>query len=262
MTHNYTLIKNFLPEASLERVIEGSKRTIKRFYDSHHLREHTAYFSDRSDNRESYAFSVAPDSSGKDLPFISTDLLAETSRQVAFLSTGIREHLEVSADTRLLLNFQIYKGNNKPVTKHFDGEYFDFKVNEDSTLHVNYGLRPKHVAVLVLHNDSEGGGTRLHYPDGSSEVIVGQAGDLLVFRNDILYHSVDELTGVATREDQILRMTIGWRSLEENVSLIYDGETKDGLDIASARRMHRTFLDNNWPSIYAEYVNVNKPAAF
>lgn len=262
MTTNYTLIKNFLDSSVLENYISGTKRIIRRFYDTHHLSTHSAYFSDQSENRESYAFAVWNGSEPSQLPAISPELFAETSRNVGVLNMKIREHLGVSDQTRLLFNIQMYKGNCKPVPVHFDGEYFNFQVQEDGKLKVNNGLRPEKVAVLVLANDSDGGGTRLHYPDGTSEVIVGQAGDLLVFDNQVLMHSVDELTGTTKRADGLLRMTIGWRSLEENTALIYEGEMRERVDIESARTLHRNYLSGEWKRVYEQYVRDGKLPAF
>lgn len=257
---NYTLIKNFVAKEALEPLIASCDRVIRNFYTPHHLQEHSAYLSDKSENRESYAFSVGNKNEG--LPVITNELLAESSRSVALLNQKISEHLEVTRDARLLLNFQLYYGNSKPVPKHFDGEYFDFEAGTDGNLKLNHGLRPKYVAVLVLANDSDGGGTRLHYADGSSEVVIGQPGDLLVFSNATVHHSVDELCGSVKRPDKRLRMTMGWRALEESTQLVQYGQNVGEVSPEHARTLHKEFLRERWPMQYAELVKGGKLPAF
>lgn len=262
MTQNYVLTKNFLDKNLLENYITSTKRIVKRFYNEHHLRNHSAYFSDQSENRESYAFNIWNGTDVSPLPSISNELIAESAKNLSYLNLKITENLGVSKDTRLLFNVQMYKGNCKPVPIHFDGEYFNFEVKEDGSLKINNGLRPEKVAVLVLANDSDGGGTRLHYPDGTSEVVIGEPGDLLVFDNSVLRHSVDELTGNVQRPDGLIRMTIGWRALEENTKLVYDGDTKYFVDIETARKLHQGYLVNQWPSVYDSFVKDGKLPAF
>lgn len=262
MSQNYTLIKGFLNSEGLENYISSTKRFVKRFYNEHHLKNHSAYFSDQSDNRESYGFTVWNGKETSSLPAISNELISEVARNISFLNLKIMEKLEVSDQTRLLFNVQMYKGNCKPVPQHFDGEYFDFEVQEDASLKINRALRSEKVAVLVLANDTDGGGTRLHYPDGFSEVVIGEPGDLLIFDNVLLNHSVDELVGTVKREDSLIRMTIGWRSLEEKTHLIYDGEMRGVSTIEDARNLHRDFLVNRWKQVYEQFAKDGKLPAF
>lgn len=262
MSHNYTLIKGFLDKSAIENVVAGAKRVVKRFYDQHHLKNHSAYFSDKSENRESYAFNVWLQNNPSLLPAIQNETFAEVSRHIASLNLKILPHLEVSDSTRLLFNVQMYSGFNKPVAKHFDGEYFDFEAKEDNSLFIKSALRPSKVAVLTLINDSQGGGTRLHYEDGSSEVVSGEPGDLLVFSNETLYHSVDELSGTVHRPDGLLRMIIGWRALEESTSLVENGQTVGRVSVETARMLHKDFLKDRWPDIYRSFVEEGKLPPF
>lgn len=251
----YTLYKNFVSRDFLDAYVDSTKRIIDTLYTEHNLRQHSAYFSDQSDNRESYAFSlwngvgaVPP------LPAFSGEQVSQLSRGVARLSLKMHEILGVPRDSRLMLNAQLYKGKNKPVTPHFDGEYFDFDVNpEDYSLNVRHALRPKKVAVLVLLNESEGGGTSLHGPNGTKHTVVGEPGDLLVFDNVNNLHSVDSLSGTSTRDDGLLRMTIGWRSLDGETVLIEDGQQLGEVTTDEARKIHYKFLAERWPSVYRSF---------
>jgi len=258
---NYELVKGFLQKSTLESYIQDIKRLISTYYTTEFLQSHAAYFSDKSENRESYAFAVMPGNRRIELPALSATQIQAVSKRLSTLNLKASEVLGVSPDSRLMLNVQIYRGNSKPVTRHFDGEYFDFSVQEDGSLNVVRGLRPERVAVCVLHNDSTGG-TRIHDKSGDSSVVVGEGGDLLIINNIDCLHSVDELRGESTRQDGILRMTVGWRSLEENVWEIRDGQTTKKIDAALARDMHRRFLSSDWPGIYADYVHNAKDSAF
>lgn len=257
----YELIKGFLNKDAIEFYIRDVKSLIDRFYTEYFLKEHIAYFSDQSENRESYAFAVSLDDNPPVLPALDPNLISQTSRRIATLNLKMSEILQVSRNSRLMLNVQIYRGNSKPVTKHYDGEYFDFFVDENGSLNIVSGLRPEKVAVCVLHNDSTGG-TRIHDSQGNSQVIVGETGDLLVFDNVNCLHSVDELVGTSTRDDGILRMTIGWRSLDENVFAIRQEKIGKKLSIAESRVLHKDFLRSQWPSIYRSYMLENKKKAF
>lgn len=263
MTQNYTLIKNFVSKESLENVIAGTKRVVKRFYDEHHIANHSAYFSDVSANRESYAFAVKNTDEYSPIPFIQTSTIAETSRQISLLNHKIPEFLGIKQDSRMLFNIQFYKGYNKPVAKHFDGELQKFTVNEDGSLNIQDAIRPQHVAVLTLINDVPGGaGTRIHFKDGTSQVIKAEAGDLLVFNNVECEHSVDSLEGEATRSDGLLRMTIGWRSLDSECVLWKDGQYAKHLTKEEADYIQRSWLHEVWPDMYKNYLESKQKVAF
>jgi hypothetical protein len=257
---HFKLYKQFLPAEALEPTIKATNRLIQRFYDEHHIAAHSAYFSDQTENRSSYAFSVWNQDFAPFLPAILTSTIAESSRSVALLNQKIGDYLGVSQNTRLLLNVQKYMKSSKPVPKHFDGEYFKFSV-EGEVLKPEKALRPQKVAVLVLCNDTDDGGTRLHLPDGSSQVVVGEPGDLLVFRNDVCFHSVDALEGSVKRPDGLLRMTIGWRALDESMSLYEDGAQSE-VTIDQARSLHTQWLSTEWPKMYRDYLNQKQDVAF
>lgn len=249
---SYHLYKNFVDKKFLEDYIQGTERIISAFYRDEFIREHSAYFSDKSENRESYAFALWNGLNEPSLPCFPAQSVFAHSKEIARLSLRMHEILEVPRDSRLLLNTQIYKGHNKPVTPHFDGEYLDFESDpETHQLTVNEALRPHKVAVLVLHNESEKGGTTLHGPDGREQTVVGEPGDLLVFDNLNFTHSVCSLQGKSTRGDAKLRMTIGWRALDSKVAFIKGGEIQnENLNSKESLTIHKEFLKHKWPDIF------------
>jgi hypothetical protein len=91
----------------------------------------------------------------------------------------------------------------------------------EKSIEVVRALYPRKVALLTLRNDCIGGGTRLHFRnkkrddnDASSEdstVVCCEAGDLLIFDNVNMEHSVDMLRakpGIKEGEN-IIRQIIG-----------------------------------------------------
>ncbi len=241
MTLRYILYKNFLSNQSLEAYINGTYKIIDRFYNEDHLREHSAYFSDEKPGRNSYAFNVWSASHPGDLPAIRTELIAECSPEIANLNYQILTYLNIpDLTTRLLFNIQLYHQANSPVSKHFDGEFQAFQVNEDNSLNIIDAIRPKYVAVLTLVNHTSSGGTRLFYSDGSSEVVSAEAGDLLVFDNIECEHGADSF--ISDQTDGLVRMTIGWRSLDYDCMLWQNGKLAGSLSANEANRIHQEWL--------------------
>lgn len=133
------------------------------------------------------------------------------------------------------------------MTRHFDGEFFDFSLGDDGALTVHQGVRPEVTALVTLKNDATGGGTRLFPLDGgASFVLAGKTGDLVTFDNVKYEHGVDELVGTAKAD--WLRYVIGWRPFEDRC-WYHDGEKPlRRLAVAEAASLHRKFLKDVWPA--------------
>lgn len=260
MSEFYRLYEDFYgDEFGRERIIKDTKRFIGRFYNVLNLQNHAAYFADVSDNRTSYAFIFCPENQS-DLPAIGLDHVAEVSRPLSVLTLELYKMLGLPNTSRVLFNIQMYKGDSKPVAKHFDGEFLEFNV-EGENLNIKRAIRPQQVAVLTLLNNTVDGGTRVHFDDEST-VIKGKAGDLLIFDNIKCHHSVDKLEGNGTvREDGLVRMTIGWRSIEDNCAL-YDNGNLQTADAETIRQVHREWLKTEWPKMFENYVTQHQKVAF
>ena len=290
----YRLIKNFVAANELERVIDEVFDYKKAFYTPENLKTHAAYLADTKPNRTSHAYAIAPftredyeklqevtdemmdvefyDGPLPVLPMgdwneCGNDCLVELGLQVT-------QELGLSSGNRVLFNVQEYYGGSEAVPMHNDGELLDFTVEGD-TLTIKKSIRPDEVAVLTLVNDTDSvaresffqsgpgafGGTRLHYKDGTSEVVRAEAGDLLIFKNSEVKHSVDPLSGTVKRADGLLRMTIGWRSLGEKCFY----EDHDGMlpvDRAQAEAITLKWYQNEWPTKWAAIEEASSKAAF
>jgi len=256
MEQKYQLIKGFLCKAFIEEYIEAIKKFNTQHYTESNLRNHSAYFSDKKPGRESYAYAVT--TSEDDLPHINLSY-GQTNR-LRRLSHQATQEMDLPAGGRLLMNAQMYYQSSTPVPRHFDGELLDFSVRPDNSLEIRKAIRSEKVAVLTLVNDTEGGGTRLFHEDGSSEVVVGEPGDLLIFENVSCLHGVDAFQAPEIkRNDGLVRMTIGWRSLDHNTFLWDAGKVVSSLNKAQADLMHKDFLCNQWPRQFEEF---NGKAAF
>jgi hypothetical protein len=199
---------------------------------------------------------------------------------------------------RLLFNMQQYWKASEPVPRHRDGEVFAAEIVHNERLSpasqlpdvetvdtaakpyacehagshdtfVKSALHPRLVTLITLQNDTEGGGTRLHYPDdeivaaptvrGNSVVVRAKAGDLLLFDNVTSEHSVDRLyprdhptchdsakLNDAEHQANCIRQLVGWRAMEEGCVHLHDGAMRD-VDYAAACRLQRHFLACTWP---------------
>jgi hypothetical protein len=246
----------FISKQECESLITECQDFSKRYYKEYYLEKHIAYFSDKKPGRSSYAFALHSVTGESDyrLPGLKPEELSE-----GILRNTERVEKELGLKRgRTLFNIQFYMSSSAAVPRHFDGEYFDFDVLPDYSVQLNLGLRPKKVAVLTLLNDVVGGGTRLYFGK-ESFVFNGKAGDLVVFPNDKCWHSVDPFTGVeSNREDGLIRMTIGWRSLE--LADYYDHGVQREISYEQAVSLHLDYLQNKWPKLYKEMLATGKVA--
>lgn len=265
MSEFFKLYEDFYADKfAKEKIIRDTKRLIGRFYNVRNLQSHAAYFADISDNRSSYAFIFCPENKSN-LPAFSLAEVAEVSRPICTLTLRLYEMLGLSKNARVLFNIQMYKGDSKPVAKHFDGEFLKFDVDGEH-LNIHKAIRPQKVAVLTMINHTIDGGTRLHLdsPDleEQSTVVKGKSGDLLIFDNIKCHHSVDKLESDGTkRDDGLIRMIIGWRSIDENCGL-YENGVFTHSDCESIRELHANWLKNEWPKMFENYVLENQKVAF
>lgn len=257
------LIKGFVSPEQCEELIAETKRFYQVYYNEHNLAAHRAYMSDTTPHRTSHAYAVGLEYiegfSGL-LPTLNLRAVGAFPL-IQALSTEVLLHkFCLSDESRALFNVQEYFGGSEAVPKHNDGELLEF-TTDNGVLDIKRSIRPEQVAVLTLVNDTDGGGTRVHYQEGSSQVIRAEAGDLLIFNNIYCQHSVDALQGTVKRPDGLLRMTIGWRSLGDKC-------WKSGPDgvfnisMEEANRITEDWYRHEWPAKWESLKASASKAAF
>jgi len=262
---SYCLIKNFVPQNKIENIIKETFAFKQAYYNEENLARHTTYLSDVHPNRQSHAYATSLTYSGK-LPAISIierNLLTGKYNfpELLELQHKITVTLNLPFNVRTLFNVQEYYSGSEVVPKHCDGELLEFEADATGKLDIKRSVRPDQVAVLTLVNDTDGGGTRLYNADGTEQVVVAQAGDLLIFDNIACFHGVDRLSGTVKRDDGLLRLIIGWRSL--NASTHYmKGDGITPITYEEAEVIIGNWYVNEWPEQWAKIVASQKKAAF
>ena len=272
------LYTSFIGPTQIEALIAETKKFYKEHYNEENLGAHRAYLSDTTPHRTSHAYAISNGYvEGFTGPLPTINMEGET-RFPTIKAVGDlinQTILGLPDDNRVLFNVQEYFGGSEPVPKHNDGELLEF-TTEDGGLQIKRSIRPRWVAVLTLVNDTDStpagqsfpasgpsgfGGTRVHFADGTSEVLRAEAGELLIFRNDQMLHSVDALTGTVKRPDGILRMTIGWRSLGAECKYQDD---KGMFDITQdeAETITEKWYREEWPKIWEGIRDKARKAAF
>jgi hypothetical protein len=264
----YRLIKGFVPPQDLEEVIAETFVFKKVYYTPENLEHHIAYLSDDKPHRTSHAYAVSSHVPGRylsaELPYINLRDRDDWEKwHLTQLYRNVRNEMGLCEDNRMLFNVQEYYGGSEHVPMHCDGELLEFDVRENGSLDIKRSIRPDLVAVLTLVNDTEAGGTRVHPVDAidNSIVIRAEAGDLLIFDNVNAFHSVDALTGTVKRDDGLLRMTIGWRSLGDRCHYMeYDRVTP--ISKAQAELMTEKWYVTEWPKQWEKIQAATQKAAF
>lgn len=258
----YRLIKGFVPQPQVEKVIAETFKFKTTFYNQDNLENHSAYLSDIHPNRQSHAYATSMSYNGE-LPHI--DMWNVRLEELVDLQRRVTEELGLTSQARTLFNVQEYFSASERVPKHHDGELLEFTILGND-LNIKRSIRPEQVAVLTLVNDTDGGGTRLYFPDGTEEVVVAEAGDLLIFDNINCKHGVDPLTGTVKREDGLLRLIIGWRSINENTHYNDNGAlntpTVRPITTAEAEEITLNWYHNEWPEQWAKIQKTQQKAAF
>lgn len=245
---------------SLETYIEEVNNFIQEHYQEFNLKRCATYLSDSKPGRNSYGFNINHSSNDNNImPSINVDPLLYPN--ISRLTDEMFDLLDINKNSRVLFNIQKYFSNNEVVVKHFDGHYFEFIHDEKGNLIVVEGLRPNKVSVLTLLNDVYKAGTRVWEPCSEDGVVVEcESGDLLVFDNWSCLHGADAFNAESTRKDNLVRMTIGWRSIDDKCRYIFPDFDKE-ISFESALIIHREKL-KSWPSKWEEIKRLNKDAAF
>lgn len=260
----FTLHKGFCSILECEQLIREVFAFKSKFYTEENLSTHRAYLADDQAHRTSHAYAV---SHGYEGPLPTIDMQA-LDGYLFLVNKGMQvighaRRLNLHADSRVLFNVQEYYGGSERVPKHMDGELLEFTADAQGNLNIQRSIRPEQVAVLTLVNDTDGGGTRVHLPNGTEEVTRAQAGDLLIFNNWECYHSVDALTGTVQRPDGLLRMTIGWRSLADRVGYYEkDPGTCFRVTMDEANKITENWFKNEWPAQWERIKEQTQKAAF
>jgi hypothetical protein len=112
-------------------------------------------------------------------------------------------------------------------------------------------------------NQIRGGGTRVHPANviDNSTVIRAEAGDLLIFDNVNAFHSVDALNGTVKRDDGLLRMTIGWRSLGDRCHYM-SGDRLVPVSKKIAEELTQVWYQKDWPKQWEKISAKAQKAAF
>ena len=278
----YRLVKGFVSPWHCERLVKEALAFKGVFYNKKNLASHQTYLADDLPNRTSHAYAITNFYEGP-LPALAlgklksddtlTDMfyhIDQVSQSVAFnfryggegLGDTNENSLNLDLSARVLFNVQEYFGNAERVPQHMDGELLDFSTNQVGDLDVRCSVRPNQVAVLTLVNDSDGGGTRLHFPDGTDSLVEAKAGDLLIFNNIECYHSVDPLKGEVKRPDGLLRMIIGWRSLDDATHYYTKGEPMSPLTREEAVGLTEKWYKEQWPLLWEKMSSKAQKAAF
>ena len=276
MSLPFEIYPGFVPQDQIEKIIAETYTFKNTFYNEENLARHAAYLSDKHPNRQSHAYATSLYYNGE-LPFI--DLFNVRLEGLVQLHTRVTEVLGLSNRARTLFNVQEYFAASERVPKHNDGELLEFSADAEGNLDIKRSIRPERVAVLTLVNDTDGQvGTRLYPTNGDPDfVVTAKAGDLLIFDNINNFHGVDPLTGTVKREDGLLRLIIGWRSLNEKTyywakpqwNTVADLLGRDPLvprcDQLTPELAESITLDwykNEWPTQWAKITNSLQKAAF
>jgi hypothetical protein len=266
MSDLFKLFTGFVPPRLCEALVEQTFAFKRRHYSEENLGAHRAYLADKQPHRTSHAYAVGQsyvEGFTGPLPTITLEAEAEIPHLYTVSKDVLAKVLDLNRESRVLFNVQEYYGGSERVPKHMDGELLEFHADAEGNLDIIRSIRPEKVAVLTLVNDTDGGGTRVHLPGGKEEVIRAQAGDLLVFNNVECYHSVDALTGTVRREDGLLRMTIGWRSLADRVHYYEkDPGTCFRVTMDEANKLIESWYKNEWPRQWENIQQSRQKAAF
>ncbi|MEH2402838.1 hypothetical protein [Nostoc sp.] len=252
---NYDICRHqgFIRE-NLEGFIEGTKAIIKHYYNEKNLEDHSAYFSDIQPGRISYAFTIWNSSDPINLPAINVQELEDHFKGFTALHQEVLKKLKIVNPSRILFNVQLYYSPSSPVCRHFDGELMSFSREADGSLKITSAIRPKHVALLTLVNSAKNGGTRFFYRNGNSQLIQSKPGNLLMFDNIKYEHSVDQFSAeTISRNDGLIRMIIGWRSLDTNCLFWTNNGKSKELTFKEANSIYKTWLTDQYPNMYNLY---------
>lgn len=254
---NYTVF-DALKELNIdpEEVVAETKLFCDLFYTDENIRDRIAYPSDKSTNRESYGFAITSEINEKDSKYFNN---------IQKLTQMIYDLHDIDKSSTLLFNIQFYYDGSSEVPKHYDGEYFEFFGTSYGSLQIGDSLRSHIVSVLTLVNETTDGGTRIwDNIDGkeNSTLIKAKVGEVVTFDNLSHLHSADAFRAESTRADKLVRMTIGWRSIEDKCHFMYKGKVPIPVDMLTVKRITAEWMSTVWSKEHKEFLNNNKKPAF
>jgi len=228
-----------------------------RYYRVENIDRHAVYLSDNTPTRVSHAMMISTGPSP--LPTVALDGLKSVEHFLRFHDEVLGALLgaEVPAWSRSMLNWQTYLNGSKPVTEHFDGEYLDYRKNEDGGFTLHEGLLPRLVLILTLSNENEGQqqGTVLRDTQTGREMSPpSRPGDVLVFDNVRMRHSVPTLerprrmAGLRSFDFRAVHFALNDASCRPGASYrrMPEGLVSEGVDAVA---VHQEFLRERWPRV-------------
>lgn len=208
----YVRLEHFASEDLRNLISSECINLEQRHYTEANLRNKSVYPSDKSDSRISHAMMVT--TTGSVMPHIN---IAGT-KGLTFYTDFAKQLIEtlkdspLRPDARFLLNWQTYNQGSKPVMSHFDGEYFDFSVdNALGKIDITDAVVPKLVILMTIYNDGNPAvdSTILIDPETGNEIIPpAGAGDIIIFDNTRFWHRVDTVSAA--------RRVIGLRCFDDD----------------------------------------------
>jgi hypothetical protein len=228
-----------------------------RHYRVENIDRRAVYLSDNTPTRTSHAMMISAGPSP--LPTVSHEGLEAVGRFLRFHDEVLGALLgaEVPASSRSMLNWQTYLSGSKPVTEHFDGEYLDYRKDEDGGFTLHEGLLPRLVVILTLSNENQGErqGTVLRDTLTGREVSPpSRPGDVLVFDNVRMRHNVPTLeqprrmAGLRSFDFQAVHFarTEASRRPGANYRRMPEGLVSEDVDAVA---VHQEFLRERWAAV-------------
>ncbi|MFL5351180.1 hypothetical protein [Archangium sp.] len=228
-----------------------------RHYRVENIDRRAVYLSDQTPTRTSHAMMLSQGPSP--LPTVSHEGLEAVARFLRFHDEVLGGLLgaEVPASSRSMLNWQTYLSGSKPVTEHFDGEYIDYRKDEDGGFTLHEGLLPRLVVILTLSNENQGEcqGTVLRDTlTGKEASPPSRPGDVLVFDNVRMRHRVPTLeqprrmAGLRSFDFQAVHFarTEASRRPGANYRRMPEGLVSEDVDAVA---VHQQFLRERWAQV-------------
>ncbi|HEX5746824.1 MAG TPA: hypothetical protein VFZ09_11320 [Archangium sp.] len=228
-----------------------------RYYRVENLDRHAVYLSDNTPTRISHAMMISAGPSP--LPTVPLEGLKSVEHFLRFHDEVLGALLgaDVPAWSRSMLNWQTYSSGSKPVTEHFDGEYLDYRKNEDGGFTLHEGLLPRLVLILTLSNENDGElqGTVLRDTRTGREVSPpSRSGDVLVFDNVRMRHRVPTLerprrmAGLRSFDFRAVHFALDEASCRPGASYrrMPEGLVSEEVDAVA---VHQQFLRERWPQV-------------
>lgn len=228
-----------------------------RHYRVENIDRRAVYLSDNTPTRTSNAMMISAGASP--LPTVSHEGLEAVGNFLRFHDEVLGALLgaEVPAWSRSMLNWQTYLSGSKPVTEHFDGEYLDYRKDEDGGFTLHEGLLPRLVVILTLSNENQGErqGTVLRDTlTGKEASPPSRPGDVLVFDNVRMRHHVPMLekprrmAGLRSFDFQAVHFARTEASRRPGASYrrMPEGFVSEDVDAVA---VHQEFLRGRWATV-------------